>query len=188
MRIKKLRELKSEERKRANGTTILFSQRELAEALDVSQKTVDKWEHDQVMLNSEKIVALADFFNVSTDYLLRGGNPDSLVLMNETGLPESTIQRLRIFKDSSIPTFLSKVVEHRLFFQLMQMIDHLSHPEDFNRMFTDSVIHRLTKDGVYVDSPDDFRAIYEYQTTIIFSDIVREITRKGGDNNEKSQR
>lgn len=93
-RIKNLRELKSEERVRENGTTIKFTQEDLARSMDVSRDQIKKWENNQVSLNAEKIIKLADFFNVSTDYLLRGGDPDTLVFMNKTGLSNETVNTL----------------------------------------------------------------------------------------------
>ena len=47
-----------------------LSQEELAEKLDVSRQTVSKWELDQALPQIDKIIFLAQFFGVSTDYLL----------------------------------------------------------------------------------------------------------------------
>lgn len=48
-----------------------ISQEELADGLNVSRQAVSKWEGDQAVPEPEKIVAISDYFGVTTDYLLR---------------------------------------------------------------------------------------------------------------------
>lgn len=48
-----------------------MSQDALAEKLNVSRQAVSRWERDETMPETEKVVALANLFGVSTDYLLR---------------------------------------------------------------------------------------------------------------------
>jgi len=48
-----------------------MSQDALAEKLDVSRQAVSRWERDETMPETEKVVALAELFGVTTDYLLR---------------------------------------------------------------------------------------------------------------------
>ena len=48
-----------------------WSQDELAEKLEVSRQSVSKWESGKALPDSEKILALAKLFDVSTDFLLR---------------------------------------------------------------------------------------------------------------------
>ena len=48
-----------------------ISQDRLAELLDVSRQAVRKWERDETMPETEKVIALADLFGVTTDYILR---------------------------------------------------------------------------------------------------------------------
>ena len=51
------------------------SQENLADALDVSRQTVSKWELGQSLPDAEKIVAISNFFGVTTDFLLRDTSP-----------------------------------------------------------------------------------------------------------------
>ena len=48
-----------------------MSQDQLAERLEVSRQAVSRWERDETMPETDKVVALADIFGVTTDYLLR---------------------------------------------------------------------------------------------------------------------
>lgn len=59
-RIQQLRKLKG------------LSQEELADAIGVSRQAVSKWESEQSLPDIEKILLLCSYFNVTTDYLLKG--------------------------------------------------------------------------------------------------------------------
>ena len=51
-------------------------QREIAEYLNVSQNTYSQYETGVISLTAEVLIKLADFYNVSVDYLLdRTNNP-----------------------------------------------------------------------------------------------------------------
>lgn len=91
-RIAKLRDIRAEE------IGDKFTQQDLADAMGVEKGTIYKWEHDLVSMNAEKIDQLSSFFNVSCDYLVRGGAPDHLMLIDETGLSHETISILSAHK------------------------------------------------------------------------------------------
>ncbi|MEE8823696.1 HTH-type transcriptional regulator ImmR [Lentilactobacillus sunkii] len=57
-----------------------MSQSELAKALHVSPSTVGMWETDQRAIKDDVIVQLADFFDVTTDYLLGRKVDDGLTV------------------------------------------------------------------------------------------------------------
>lgn len=57
---------KLQELRRASG----MSQDTLAEKLDVSRQAVSKWERDEAMPETDKVVRIAQLFDVSIDYLL----------------------------------------------------------------------------------------------------------------------
>lgn len=52
-----------------------ISQEELADKIGVSRQAVSKWESEQTSPDLEKIILMSDFFNVTTDYLLKGIEP-----------------------------------------------------------------------------------------------------------------
>ncbi len=47
-----------------------FSQQTLAEKLSVNQRTISNWEQGTRRPDYELLVAIAEFFDVTTDYLL----------------------------------------------------------------------------------------------------------------------
>lgn len=52
-----------------------ISQEGLAEQLGVSRQAVSKWESEQSMPDLDKIISMSDYFEVTTDYLLKGMEP-----------------------------------------------------------------------------------------------------------------
>lgn len=48
-----------------------YSQVELAEKLNVSRQAISKWELGITLPDTDKIIAISECFNVSTDYLLK---------------------------------------------------------------------------------------------------------------------
>ena len=70
-RLKELRKM--------NGIT----QKELAEHLGFTHVAVVKWENGQREPDFSTIVKIAQFFNVSTDYLLGKTDEPSIILANE---------------------------------------------------------------------------------------------------------
>lgn len=54
-----------------------ISQEELADMVGVSRQAVSKWESEQSTPDIEKVILLSDFFDVTTDYLLKGIEPIS---------------------------------------------------------------------------------------------------------------
>lgn len=48
-----------------------YSQEKLAEKLYVSRQAVSKWEVGATLPETDKIIAISNFFNVSIDYLLK---------------------------------------------------------------------------------------------------------------------
>ena len=60
-----------------------ISQEELADRIGVSRQAVSKWESEQSTPDIDKIILLSDYFDVTTDYLLKGIEPTDDVTKNE---------------------------------------------------------------------------------------------------------
>ena len=54
-----------------------LSQEKLAEQLDVSRQAISKWESGTAVPESEKLIAISNFFGVSVDYLLKDEDVDT---------------------------------------------------------------------------------------------------------------
>lgn len=51
------------------------SQEQLADAIGVSRQAVSKWESEQSLPDMEKVILMSDYFDVTTDYILKGIEP-----------------------------------------------------------------------------------------------------------------
>ena len=49
-----------------------MSQEELADKIGVSRQAVSKWESEQSIPDMDKVIIMSDFFEVTTDYILKG--------------------------------------------------------------------------------------------------------------------
>lgn len=58
-----------------------LSQEQLAEALNVSRQAISKWEGGSATPESDKLLALSNYFGVSLDYLLKDGTPDAALIV-----------------------------------------------------------------------------------------------------------
>lgn len=47
-----------------------LNQIQLASKLNVSKQTISNWEHNNILPSIEMLIKIADFFSVSTDFLL----------------------------------------------------------------------------------------------------------------------
>lgn len=54
-----------------------MSQEELGEKLEVTRQTISKWELDQSTPDLDYIISISDFFEVTTDYLIKGGREEA---------------------------------------------------------------------------------------------------------------
>lgn len=70
-----------------------ISQVDLGRALGVSKQSVSNWENDNIQPSVEMLVIIAQFFSVSTDYLLGLESEDKLDIR---GLTEEEISHIRL--------------------------------------------------------------------------------------------
>lgn len=68
-----------------------ISQEELADKIGVSRQAVSKWESEQSSPDIEKIVLLSEYFDVTTDYLLKGIEPVQNEAIPEGEKPDASI-------------------------------------------------------------------------------------------------
>lgn len=103
--------------RKANGMT----QKDLAEILNVSDKTVSRWERDESTPELALIPVIADLFHVSTDELLRGEKKSQEALQNEQPKGKSVKQVEHIIKNTK-----SKFLQKSLFVFAISMIGFLA--------------------------------------------------------------
>ena len=74
-----------------------YSQVELAKALSVTKQSVSNWENNNIQPSVDLLIKIADFFGVSTDYML---GRENIPRISIDGLSEKQIQHINlIIKD-----------------------------------------------------------------------------------------
>lgn len=73
-----------------------LNQVEFARALSVTKQCVSNWENDNVLPSIEMLVKIAEFFNVSTDFLL-GRTFDNIIVGD--GLSPTQLAHIRLIID-----------------------------------------------------------------------------------------
>ena len=120
-----------------------LTQEQLAEKTGVSRQSVSKWESGQSVPELDKIVALCDIFNISTDYLLKPSEIDLLsaktqMLENQQKTLEKEIQT----KERKKKALLSCAAVYLIAFALLILIRSLVWEIDFLwRLFPGLTLH-----------------------------------------------
>ena len=70
-----------------------LNQVQFARVMGVSKQCVSNWENDNVMPSIEMLIKIADFFNVTTDYIL-GRNERTYI--DVTGLSDEQISHISL--------------------------------------------------------------------------------------------
>ena len=70
-----------------------LNQVEFAKILGVSKQGVSNWENDNVMPSIEMLVRIADFFNVTTDYVL---GRTEITYIDVSGLTDEQISHISL--------------------------------------------------------------------------------------------
>lgn len=78
-----------------------LNQVQLAEKLGVKKQSISNWENDNIMPSIDMLMRIADFFHVSTDYLLgREVQKESAPQMLDiTGLTSRQIEHIQFIVD-----------------------------------------------------------------------------------------
>lgn len=79
-----------------------LSQDDLAKIVHVHQTAVSQWETGKTYPDTSTLILLADYFNVSIDYILgRSDNPDTKYHITEKDLPEYERIMLKAYRNST---------------------------------------------------------------------------------------
>ena len=75
-------------------TSYNLSQVQLAEQLKVSKQTVSNWENNNILPSVEMLINIAEYFSVSTDYLLELDNRNYIEVTGLTNTQLAHIQQI----------------------------------------------------------------------------------------------
>ena len=91
-----------------------MTQQELADinTLRVQRNLINYWENNERDIKSGQIIALADFFNTTCDYILRGVKSENIDINRKTGLLDKPIDMLEQFSAEYIePPNLKEIIK-----------------------------------------------------------------------------
>lgn len=91
-----------------------LDQSEFGEAIGVSRGVIAKWEIDERNIKADTVVKIAEFFDVSCDYVLTGVEARHLDIYKDLRLSESVIERLEndCDGDNSFAYLLNSLMEY----------------------------------------------------------------------------
>ena len=109
-----------------------LTQEQLAERLDVSRQSVSKWESGQAVPELDKIIALSNIFDVTTDYLLKPSEIDELsvktqILEQQQKALEYSIQK----KEKKKNIILCCTAIYLIAFAIMMLVEQISWEVEF---------------------------------------------------------
>lgn len=73
------------------------SQSEVAAELAIEQRTLSHWENEERRIKDVDVIKLADYYNTTCDYILRGINSYNIDIHKATGLTDESISQLSRF-------------------------------------------------------------------------------------------
>ena len=82
-----------------------ISQVQLAQKLGVTKQCVSNWENDNILPSIDMLIKLANFFNVSTDYLL---GLTRKKIIDVSGLSDNEIAHIKLIISDLKPRVLEK--------------------------------------------------------------------------------
>lgn len=68
-----------------------MTQKEIAKILNIAYQTYNNYENDKAIPPLDNLIKLADFFNVSIDYLVNRESEDGTIIIN--GSPKTKLQK-----------------------------------------------------------------------------------------------
>lgn len=71
-----------------------ISQEQLADEIGVSRQLVSKWENEQAIPDTERITILSEYFNTTTDYILKGIEPAESEMQKDFHMPADQVRRI----------------------------------------------------------------------------------------------
>lgn len=96
--------------------------KDVANHLGFSRQAVSQYCNENTQPNVDAILKIAEYFNVSCDYLLRGISSENLSISEETGLSEDAIMVLRQYRneDSGYINAINSLITNKEFMRLLK--------------------------------------------------------------------
>ncbi|MDR0840671.1 MAG: helix-turn-helix domain-containing protein [Christensenellaceae bacterium] len=87
-----------------------ISQEELADKIGVSRQAVSKWESEQSVPDMDRVIIMSDYFEVTTDYILKG-------IENEKQANERAVNAAIFVITATVLNFIGLVVSSAIWYE-----------------------------------------------------------------------
>lgn len=119
----------------------------VADFIGVSRQAVSQYQDGSTQPNAETIVKIAEFFNVTTDYLLTGKNRNIDESMNIscdfTGLSRNAVDTLRQLNTTKCKT-ISQIIESNEFLNIVHIIISAQYNKDLLLPNDAPIVNRIS--------------------------------------------
>lgn len=179
----KLRELLEKHPKDGHSTTY----KALGEAVGVRQQTISQYASGQTQPTADVVLRIAEFFDVSVDYLLTGVSSYNKGYSETLGLSDSSVEHLKRAKE-----LYSQVAPDR--FQTLPYLDELLSDNDFYE-FLDALFYYIEglrgTQAMTDEMKEHFRGLdlegyFTWQLQMFVQDFIQKEINKLGLNIETS--
>ncbi len=146
-------------------------QKDLAEFLNVTANTISYYVTGARIPNIDQIIKIADFFNVSTDYLLGRTEVETIdtdlkAVCNYMGLKEQSVRVIRYYVKNVFSEYLTRFLLSKKSY-------------NFYKLLTNYIVVRTTEELIATD--ENYKRVplrYSFQDSkIAFADIIEELPR-----------
>ncbi len=144
-----------------NGTT----QKELAKAVGIRQQSLGQYVSGETMPNVEKVLKIAEYFHVTTDYLITGTVIEDIPVREMLGLTEQTVECMKLVKEGyfeDTPAMLS-------------MLDYVLSSKDFYQSLDMAASYMSKKDDAL---SADMQEFYEWKASVVMQNFFLEMFGK----------
>ena len=148
------------------------TQGELAEACNVARQSVAQWKDGKTKPDIYYLGKIADFFNVSTDYLLgrsdvQSAEIDNIAINKKIGLDEKSIEMLTNIKCSKYHDFTIFVLNYSIIYpEILRLLTNYLFSFIYNEINEKPFSH------IPLKIPTNF-----YYSKIMFSDLIEKLPK-----------
>lgn len=136
-----------------HGTT----QREIAEFVGIRPQTLAQYTTGETQPNGDKLLKIAEYYNVTVDYLLTGTVIENIPVYEMLGLSENTVSNIKLVKDGYFEETPG----------MINLLDRLLADKDFYKTL-ETVLHYISdKEG----SAEEWQRFCEWNATQAMSDF-----------------
>jgi transcriptional regulator with XRE-family HTH domain len=142
-----------------------LTQAELADKIGVRRETVNQWESNTRDLKPDKTVKLAQFFEVTCDFILTGIRSDSVDTSRKTGLTQVVIDQLEginsiaSHKREQFLRIINGILSNKAFYS--HILKHTANAITIHDGDT------LNGQGGHTDIPDEMRQKFEEAVNMV---------------------